>query len=68
MDEPRDQKMSVFVHTRNMKTVYTGERVQRWQISVHILVVECPQLCFRDFLDFNNLIFQFQFRFVKLKI
>ena len=34
------QKLSVFVHAQGIKTVHAGERVKKWQNSVHI-VVEC---------------------------
>ena len=35
------QKMSVFVHAYDIKTVHAGGGVKKWQNSVHI-VVECP--------------------------
>ena len=41
------QKMSVFVHAQDIKTVHAGERgggAQKWQNSVHVVVGMPPYL------------------------
>ena len=37
------QKMSVFVHAQDIKTVHAGGEVKKGQSSIHV-VVECPQI------------------------
>ena len=56
-----------FYHLHNCLLYLELEGIKKWQISVHA-IFECLLICFRDYLNCSNLIFQFQFRFVKLKI
>ena len=38
-DEAGGQKMSVFVHAQDIKTVHARGSIRKWQNSVHVAVV-----------------------------